>query len=176
MSLRNKISAGVLVLCSGALTAFLGTWEGNGQNVVYADNLARGLPTVCKGITKFTSSVPVIVGEYWSDARCAEIEQMVVQKGQLTLADCLTNQAISQNTFDALSSHAHNLGTANTCASRAVGLINAGRVADGCKALAWAPDGKPVWAYVTDTQGRKVFVPGLYNRRRAEAAMCATGL
>ena len=176
MSLRNKIVAGVLVLCSGTLTAFLGNWEGNSQNVVYADNLARGLPTVCKGITKYTSPVPVVVGEYWSDARCAEIEQMVFQKGQLTLADCLTNQAISQNTFDALSSHAHNLGTANTCASRAVGLINAGRIADGCRALAWAPDGKPVWAYVTDAQGRKVFVPGLYNRRRAEAAMCAEGL
>lgn len=176
MSLRNKIVAGVLVLGSGTLTAFLGNWEGNGQNVVYADNLARGLPTVCKGITRYTSPTPVIVGEYWSDARCAEIEQMVVQKGQLSLADCLTNQAISQNTFDALSSHAHNLGTANTCASRAVGLINAGRIADGCRALAWAPDGKPVWAYVTDAQGRKVFVPGLYNRRRAEAAMCAEGL
>lgn len=172
MSLRIKIAAGVLVLCSGALTAFLGTWEGNGQNVVYADNLARGLPTVCKGITKYTSPVPVVVGDYWSDARCAEVESLVVQKGQLALANCLTNQQISQNTFDALSSHAHNVGTANTCASRAVGLINAGRIADGCKALAWAPDGKPVWAYVTDAQGRKVFVPGLYNRRRAEAEMC----
>ena len=173
MNLRNKIAAGVLVLCSGALTAFLGTWEGNGQNVVYADNLARGLPTVCKGITKYTSPVPVVVGEYWSEARCAEVESLVVQKGQLALADCLTNQQISQNTFDALSSHAHNVGIANTCASRAVGLINAGRIADGCRALAWAPDGKPVWAYVTDAQGRKVFVPGLYNRRRAEAELCA---
>lgn len=176
MSLRGKIAAGAIALCSSTLVVFLGTWEGDGQNVVYADNLARGLPTVCKGITKYTSPVPVVVGEYWTDARCAEIEQMVVQKGQLTLADCLTNQAISQNTFDALSSHAHNLGTANTCASRAVGLINAGRIADGCNALAWAPDGKPVWAYVTDAKGRKVFVPGLYNRRKAEAALCAEGL
>ena len=172
MSLRNRIAAGVIVLGSGALAAFLGTWEGNGQNVVYADNLARGLPTVCKGITKHTSPVPVVVGEYWSDDRCAEVEKLVAQKGQLTLADCLTNQQIGQNTFDALSSHAHNVGTANTCASRAVGLINAGRIADGCKALAWAPDGKPVWAYVTNAQGRKVFVPGLHNRRRAEAELC----
>lgn len=172
MSLRNKITAGVLVLCSGALTAFLGTWEGNGQNVVYADNLARGLPTVCKGITKHTSPVPVVVGDYWSDARCAEVEKLVVQKGQLTLADCLTNQQISQNTFDALSSHAHNVGTANTCASRAVGLINAGRIADGCSALAWAPDGKPVWAYVTLPNGRKQFVQGLHNRRLAEMELC----
>ena len=172
MSLRNKITAGVLVLCSGALTAFLGTWEGNGQNVVYADNLARGLPTVCKGITKHTSPVPVVVGDYWSDARCAEVEKLVVQKGQLTLADCLTNQQISQNTFDALSSHAHNVGTANTCASRAVSLINAGRIAEGCKALAWAPDGTPVWAYVTLPNGRKQFVQGLHNRRLAEMELC----
>ncbi|AOA08810.1 lysozyme [Pseudomonas sp. TMW 2.1634] len=172
MNLRMKIATGAIALVSAGLMTFLGTWEGNGQNVVYADNLARGLPTVCKGVTKHTSPVPVVVGEYWSDARCAEVEKLVVQKGQLTLADCLTNQQISQNTFDALSSHAHNVGTANTCASRAVGLINAGRIADGCRALAWAPDGKPVWAYVTDAQGRKVFVPGLYNRRRAEAEMC----
>ena len=172
MNLRMKIATGAIALVSAGLMTFLGTWEGNGQNVVYADNLARGLPTVCKGVTKHTSPVPVVVGEYWSDARCAEVEKLVVQKGQLTLADCLTNHAIGQNTFDALSSHAHNVGTANTCASRAVGLINAGRIADGCKALAWAPDGKPVWAYVTDAQGRKVFVPGLHNRRRAEAEMC----
>lgn len=172
MNLRMKIATGAIALVSAGLMTFLGTWEGNGQNVVYADNLARGLPTVCKGVTKHTSPVPVVVGEYWSDARCAEVEKLVVQKGQLTLADCLTNQQISQNTFDALSSHAHNVGTANTCASRAVGLINAGRIADGCRALAWAPDGKPVWAYVTDAQGRKVFVPGLHNRRRAEAEMC----
>lgn len=176
MNLRNKIAAGVLVLCSGALSVFLGIWEGNGQNLVYADKLARGLPTVCKGVTKHTSPVPVVVGEYWSDARCAEVENLVIQKGQLALADCLTNPQIGQKTFDALSSHAHNVGTANTCASRAVGLINAGRIADGCKALAWAPDGKPVWAYVTDAQGRKKFVPGLHARRRAEAAMCAEGL
>ena len=172
MNLRMKIATGAIALVSAGLMTLLGTWEGNGQNVVYPDNLARGLPTVCKGITKYTSPVPVVVGEYWSDDRCAEVESLVVSKGQLALADCLTNQQIGQNTFDALSSHAHNVGTANTCASRAVGLINAGRIADGCKALAWAPDGKPVWSYVTDAQGRKVFVPGLHNRRRAEAELC----
>lgn len=174
MSLRNKIVAGVLVLCSGTLTAFLGTWEGTGQNVVYPDQLAGGLPTVCKGITRHTSPAPVIVGDYWSDARCAEVESLVIRKGQLQLADCLSNEAIGQNTFDALSSHAHNVGTANTCASRAVGLINAGRIIEGCNALAWAPDGRtPVWSYVTNAQGKKVFVPGLHNRRRAEAGLCA---
>ena len=173
MNLRNKIAAGVLVLCSGTLTAFLGDWEGDGQNTVYPDRLARGLPSVCKGITKHTSPYPVVVGDYWSDARCAEVEHLVISKGQLELADCITNQAVGQNTFDALTSHGHNVGNPSTCASRAVGLINAGRIAEGCKALAWAPDGKtPVWAFITDAQGRKRFVPGLHNRRLAEMELC----
>jgi GH24 family phage-related lysozyme (muramidase) len=156
------------------LVVFLGTWEGNGQNVVYADQLARGLPTVCKGITRHTSPYPVVIGDFWSDARCDEVEQLVIENNQLQLADCITNQQVGQNTFDALSSHAHNFGVPTTCASRAVGLINAGRIAEGCQAMAWAPDGKtPVWAFVTDAQGRKQFVRGLHARRLAEASLCA---
>jgi len=172
MSLRNKIAVGALLLVSSTFTAFLGKWEGTGQNVVYPDQLARGLPTVCKGITRYTSPVPVVVGDYWSDARCSQVESLVVSKGQLALADCLTNQAVGQNTFDALSSHGHNFGTPSTCASRAVGLINAGRISEGCRALAYAPDGSPVWSYVTLPNGRKQFVQGLHNRRIAEMELC----
>ena len=173
MNMRVKIATGAIVLASASLLSFLGKWEGDGQNVVYPDKLARGLPTVCKGITRHTSPYPVVVGDYWSQARCAEVEQLVVEKGQLALADCLTNPKIGQNTFDALSSHGHNFGVPSTCASRAVGLINSGRIADGCKAIAWASDGKtPVWAFVTDAQGRKQFVRGLHARRVAEAELC----
>ncbi|WP_432779738.1 lysozyme [Pseudomonas corrugata] len=173
MSLRGKIQAGALALASAPLVVFLGTWEGNGQNTVYADKLAGGLPTVCKGITRHTSPFPVVVGDYWSPDRCTQVEQLVISKGQLQLADCITNQDVDQNTFDALSSHAHNVGTPSTCASRAVGLINAGRIADGCRALAWAPDGRtPVWSFVTDAQGRKRFIQGLHNRRLAEMELC----
>ncbi|GAB7531600.1 lysozyme [Pseudomonas sp. 3A(2025)] len=172
MSLRTKIAAGVIVLCSTGLTAFLGDWEGKGQNVVYADRLARGLPTVCLGVTRHTSTYAVIVGDYWSPEKCTEVENLVISKGQLALADCVKNERISQNTFDALTSHGHNVGTPSTCASRAVGLINAGRVADGCRALAWGADGRPVWAYVTRADGTKQFVPGLHNRRKAEMELC----
>lgn len=167
---------GALVLSGPGLMAFLGVWEGDGQNRVQADKLAQGLPTVCKGITKHTSPYPVVVGDYWSDERCAEVERLVVSKGQLTLADCVTNSSITQNTFDALSSHGHNVGNPSTCASRAVSLINLGRVREGCDALAWGADGRPVWAYVTDAKGRKVFVQGLHNRRLAEANLCKAGL
>jgi GH24 family phage-related lysozyme (muramidase) len=174
MNLRTKIATGAIALVSASLLGFLGQWEGEGQNVVYADKLARGLPTVCKGITHHTSPYPVVIGDFWSDARCDEVEQLVIENNQLQLADCITNQQVGQNTFDALSSHAHNFGVPTTCASRAVGLINAGRIAEGCQAMAWAPDGKtPVWAFVTDAQGRKQFVRGLHARRLAEASLCA---
>src|SRR3546814_18338575 len=104
---------------------FLGKWEGEGQNTVYPDRLADNLPTVCKGITKHTSPYPVVLGDYWSDARCDAVEQLVVTKSQLKLADCLTNPAITQPIFEALTSHGHNFGVPATCATRAVGLINA---------------------------------------------------
>lgn len=173
MSLRGRIAAGLIALASTPLVIFLGTWEGDGRNIVYADKLAGGLPTVCKGITRFTSPYPVVVGDYWSPAKCAEVEQLVIRKTQLQLAECITNPNVGQNTFDALTSHGHNFGVTSTCASRAVALINAGRIDEGCKALAWAPDGKtPVWAYVTDANGQKRFVPGLHNRRLAEMGVC----
>lgn len=177
MSLRGRIMAGVIALVSAPLVIFLGAWEGDGQNIVYADKLAGGLPTVCKGITRFTSPYRVVVGDYWSPVKCAEVEQLVIRKTQLQLAECITNPNVGQNTFDALTSHGHNFGVSSTCASRAVALINAGRISEGCKALAWAPDGKtPVWAFVTDTTGRKRFIQGLHNRRLAESRLCAAGL
>lgn len=165
------VASGALALFSPELSDFLGKWEGRGQNVVYKDKLARDLPTVCKGITRYTSPYPVVVGDYWSAERCEEVERMVVERGQLNLADCI-NFRISQPVFDALSSHAHNFGTPSTCASRALGLINAGRVREGCNALAHGPDGKPAWSYV---EGGKKFVQGLYNRRLAERSMCLAG-
>ncbi|KNE28173.1 lysozyme [Achromobacter spanius] len=169
------VASGALTLFSPTLQSFLGKWEGDGQNVVYADKLARGLPTVCKGITKHTSPEPLVVGDYWSPERCEQIERLVVSKGQLKLADCI-DVVISQPIFDALSSHGHNFGTPSTCASRAVGLINAGRLREGCNALAHAPNGSPVWSYVTDAKGAKVFVQGLYNRRLDEERLCLSGL
>jgi len=166
------VASGALALFSPQLQDFLGRWEGEGQNTVYADKLAGGLPTVCKGITKWTSPDPLVVGDYWSDERCEEVERMVVEGGQLELAGCLTNPNITQPIFDALSSHGHNFGNPQTCASRSVGLINAGRMREGCLALAWAADGKtPVWAFAG---GR--FIQGLHNRRLDEVKMCLEGL
>lgn len=166
------IAAGTIALFSPQLDKFLQIWEGSGQNTVYPDQLASGLPTVCAGITKHTSPYPVVVGDYWSDERCKEVERLVVEKTQLKLAHCITTTKITQGAFDALSSHAHNFGVANTCASRALGLINSGNLKAGCEALAHSHSGKPVWSYITLADGTKKFIRGLYNRRLAERSLC----
>ena len=166
---RSVIVAGGVAMASSGLLAFLGLWEGEGEYTVYADQLAGGLPTVCKGITPYTSSRPLVVGDTWTAEECEAEERRVVIQTQQSLARCI-EQPVPQHVFDALSSHAHNFGWPATCGSRAVRLINAGRVEAGCRALAWHPDGRPAWAY-SDGQ----FYQGLHNRRLDEMAMCLGG-
>lgn len=165
-----------LVLAGASYLGFVSRWEADGQQAtrVYADRLARGEPTVCDGITNQTSPYPVVVGDVWSPERCAEVNRLVAERTQLRLLDCV-HARIGQNTFDALSSHAHNVGVGNTCASRALGLINAGRLQEGCRALAFTPGGAPNWSYVTAPDGSRRFVQGLHNRRQDEARLCARG-
>lgn len=169
--LAAVIASGAIALASPFFMDFLGRWEGRGQYVVYADKLAGGLPTVCKGITRWTSPYPVIVGERWSAEKCAEVERKVTIETQTKLARCITNFDITQNVFDALTSHAHNVGVNGTCGSRAVRLINAGNIKGGCDALAHGTNRQPVWSYA----GGK-FVRGLYNRRLAERELCLKGM
>lgn len=180
MSPRQKFAAKVvvkygapLVLASAGYMSFVSKWEADKQQAtkVYADRLARGEPTVCDGITNAVSPFPVIVGDVWSEERCAEVNTLVAEKTQLNLLHCVKTR-IGQNTFDALSSHAHNVGVGNTCVSTAMGLINAGRLAEGCRALAFTPGGNPNWSFVTEANGQKKFVPGLHNRRKDEMGLC----
>lgn len=161
------------VVASAALMGFLHQWEDGGRtrHVVYADKLAKGLPTACKGITKHVSPVPVVVGDYWSQEKCAEVSAMVTEGTQIKLADCITGP-ITQNAFDALTSHSHNFGVDRTCASRAVGLINAGRLQEGCRSLSQKEDGSPNWSHIRQPDGSLKFFQGLANRRIAETELC----
>lgn len=160
------VTAGVIALAHQPLLDFLERWEGR-RYTVYEDKLAGGLPTVCKGITPWTSPYPVVVGERWSNAKCNEVERQVVATTQKRLAECLTNMTVTQNVFDALTSLAHNIGVERVCTSTAVYHINRGDIQQGCEAIAHRANGKPNWSYAN---GR--FVQGLYNRRLAERKMC----
>ncbi|HEY0955831.1 MAG TPA: lysozyme [Roseateles sp.] len=157
-----------VVLASAAVLGFLHKWEDGGktQHVVYADKLAGGLPTACGGLTEAVSPFPVVVGEYWPQEKCDAAMEHVVAQTQQGLAKCLTGR-VTQNAYDALSSHAHNFGVGATCGSEAVKAINAGQLDVGCRLLSTRPDGSPNWSNVGPT-----FYRGLHNRRLAETALC----
>lgn len=170
-STRRKVvtrGGAVLLLVSATVTGFLHKWEDGGktQFTVYADKLVGGLPTACDGITAAVSPYPVVVGEVWSQEKCDAAREYVVTTTQQGLARCITGR-ITQNAFDALTSHAHNFGVGATCGSTAVKLINAGQLEAGCYAISRRPDGSPNWSNVGN-----VFYRGLYNRRLDETALC----
>lgn len=171
---------GSLAIGSAALLLFLGSWEGGAEYTVYADKLARGLPTVCKGLTRHSTSTPIIVGEKWPAEKCSREEAAAVERLQIKLADCFTSLP-PQSVFDAATSHAWNNGVANTCGSSAMKAWNSGDWRLGCRRLAFSDGGKRVWSYVKT--GRVVngkpeyrFIQGLANRRDAEHRICLEGV
>lgn len=177
-TIRTKGGAVVIAAAAGAL-ALLTTWEPDKRDpgLVYADKLAGGLPTVCRGLTKHTATVPVIVGERWSADKCQQQETQALTRVQMALAKCFTQPVVPQSVFDAASSHAWNLGVSATCGSGAMAAWNRGEWARGCQRLARGDDGSIVWSYVSrinPATGRKefVFVQGLANRRADEVQTC----
>lgn len=176
-SSRGPVIAG-LVLASAGLMAFLGRWEGDEEFVVYADKLAGGLPTVCRGLTKHITDTPIIVGQRWSAGKCQQEEERAVTKVQLRLLQCFTRTP-PQSVFDMATSHAWNLGVGATCGSSAMKAWNRGEWELGCRRIYQSDDGRPVWSYVTRYNGgkaEKVFVRGLANRREAEYRLCKSGI
>ncbi len=169
---KNKIPTKSLTFASVALIAFLTLWESGNQTIttVYADKLAGGLPTVCNGITKFSyKEKPIIVGEVWTKEECHKAETFVITNTQQKLSQCVPYAP--QEVFDALTSLSHNVGVERVCKeSRAVRLINAGKLAEGCKAIAFGEDGRKVWANV---EGK--YYVGLHRRRLDEMKMCMKG-
>ena len=170
---------GPLVIASTVVLAFLALWESSGSPVltVYADKLAGGLPTVCNGITRHITATPVVVGEKWSAQKCATEERQAVANVQAQLLRCF-KRTPPQSVFDAATSHAWNVGAANTCASGAMRAWNAGNWALGCQRLHVSDEGRPVWSYVrtgrvlSNGKPEMKFVQGLANRRGAERALC----
>lgn len=172
----NKLG-GSLILVSAFLYAFLGRWEGDEQLTVYADKLAGGLPTVCRGLTRHVTQTPIVVGEKWTLEKCVAEETLAIERVQRRLADCFTRLP-PQRVFDMASSHAWNVGAPSTCASSAMAAWNRGEWELGCRRMAVADSGRPVWSYVrtgkTLPNGKPEFrfVQGLANRRQDEFRNC----
>lgn len=67
-----KVAGASLAVASASLVAFLGLWEGTDRKV-YADKLARDIPTGCYGVTNAVSPVPVVVGDVLSEDQCRDV-------------------------------------------------------------------------------------------------------
>lgn len=173
-----------LLLGTVAVTAFIGVWEGgktpDGASVAYADHLAGGLPTVCAGLTRHTTDLPVVVGERWPAEKCLSAEQRALAELQLRLERCFT-VIPPQAVFEAATSHAWNNGVSATCGSQAMQAWSVGEWRLGCRRLAFSDAGRRVWSYVKtgktlpDGKPEYRFVQGLANRREAEYRMCTAG-
>lgn len=160
-----------LTIGSVALAVSMGVWEGKNQLTVYADKLAYGIATVCKGHTgKDLSGVILKVGTPYTSEECERIDRFNAVKYSSAILYCVKVD-MTQAMLDSLSLFAVNVGISGACGSRAVRLINAGRAGDGCRAIATNQYGQPAWSMAG---GR--YVQGLQNRRLYERDWCLRGV
>lgn len=152
----------VAALGSGFAVTTLTQFEGN-VNAVYADKLAGGLPTYCAGRTDWQAPV----GTKLTTDDCKQVNLVTIWEYGYAVLACTVWSNLSGYRLVALTMFAINVGKQGACGSRAVRLINVGQITEGCRAIAYTPDGKPSWSYAS---GR--FVQSLHNRRQAEAALC----
>lgn len=176
MSRFVRVAGTTLVAVSVTLYAFLGRWEGASEYTAYADKLAGGLPTVCRGLTKHVTDTPIIVGQKWSKEKCETEEVRAIERVQKSLANCFKLPP-PQSVFDAASSHAWNFGYPSTCTSGAMAAWNIGDWTTGCRRIYQNDAGRPAWSFVKtgrviDGKAEYKFVQGLANRRFAEYEYC----
>lgn len=137
-------------------------WEGNILHV-YADKLARGIPTYCAGRTDWSAKV----GTKLTDDQCREVNKVTLLEYGYAVLACVDWQHLNENRLISLTMFAVNVGKAAACNSQTVKHINRGQIEAGCRLIARTPDGRPNWS-----SANGVYVQGLQNRRQAEAALC----
>ena len=155
-------AAAAAVLTSAFAVGQLERLEGNVLRV-YPDRLANNLPTYCAGMTDRAAPV----GTQLTSDTCRAVNGATLIEYGAAVLRCLKWDNVSGYRLIAITLFAINVGKDGACGSRAVRLLNAGRIAEGCRALAFGPDGRPAWSYAGG-----VFVQGLLNRRIAEADIC----
>lgn len=152
----------VAALSSPIAYTTLERWEGN-IHTVYADHLAYGIPTYCAGRTDRKAPV----GARLTNDECIEVNKTTLLEYGYAVLECTNWDYITPQRLVGLTIFAINVGKAAACGSQAVRYINAGQVMQGCNLIAFKPDGSPNWS-----NAGGVFVRGLFNRRKAERALC----
>lgn len=152
----------ITALTSAPTLTLLHTLEGNILEV-YPDKLAGGIPTYCAGRTDWKAPI----GKTFTSDECDEVNKGTLLEYGFAVFGCTTWSHLTPNRFVALTMFAINVGKAGACGSQAVQHINRGQITEGCRLIAYKPNGSPNWSYAGGT-----YVQGLHNRRKIEADLC----
>ena len=160
---KGVIPAALLAALSSPLAySELERWEGNILHV-YADKLARGIPTYCAGRTDWAAPV----GTRLTSDDCKAVNKTTLLEYGYAVLGCMNWDHLTPRRLVAFTMLAVNVGKQAACNSLAAQHVNAGRIATGCDLIARTPDGRPNWS---SAAGK--YVQGLQNRRQAERALC----
>lgn len=156
-------ASAIAAITSASTLALLIQFEGNVLSV-YADPIARGLPTMCAGHTDRKA----VVGTKLTSDQCKEINKSTLLKYGTAILGCVDWNQLNKPRLVSLTLFAVNVGIDGACGSQAVAHINSGDVEAGCDLIAHKPSGAPNWSYVNGK-----LIPGLYKRRLAESKLCS---
>lgn len=164
MNVRGKVVPLALAAAITSPLAYheLEKFEGN-ILTVYADTLARGIPTRCAGDTNHRMAV----GTKLTSDQCKEINKFTLIGYGTAVLSCTSWEHLTPTRLVGLTMFAINVGVNGACGSQSLKAINRGDIKVGCDLLATRPDGKPNWSY---SDG--VYRQGLQNRRQGERALC----
>ena len=164
MKVSNRVVPAALaaVLTAGSSVALLEKLEGNILHV-YADPLARGIPTYCAGKTDWKASI----GKTFTSDQCKEVNKTTVLKYGTSVLACTTWSHLTPRRLVGLTMFAINVGVSGACNSQAFKAINVGNIKTGCRLIAYKPSCDPNWSYA----GGK-FISGLHTRRVKEMVEC----
>lgn len=157
-----KANEWLIGLVSSALIASTVHWEGM-KYEPYQD--VHDIVAVCAGYT----GKDIKVDKIYTEKECETITKRELEAYGIAILKCIS-RPLKQHEYEAFTMFAYNIGVSGACNSRAVSLFNQGRTQEACNAMAYRPDGKPAWSYVSDS-----FVKGLHNRRLYERHMCLGG-
>lgn len=137
-----------------AATVFIAQWEGL-RTTAYDDG--GGVWTICYGHTKGVKQ-----GDTATKQQCELWLKEDIEEHSIGMRKCVTTE-FKQNEEVAHLSLTFNIGVANYCGSSALRLHNAGDPNAGCELMKlWKKD-------------NGIVIPGLVNRRAAEATLCKKG-
>jgi len=152
MTPRQIVSYTTLAVC------LISPWEGLWLTA-RPDMLARGLPTVCYGMTSYDR--PVRIGDTYTERECEQFLTNDVPKYYEQIEPCI-HVKLSEHEKAALTSLAYNVGAPTVCKSQAIKQFNSGQHERGCRAIA------------NFTRANGKVIKGLVNRRRDEVRICLT--